>query len=515
MLGQNMAADEVVAGLLDQARDSGRYVADVVIEREDGTEPAAHLRIFLPLYDTLGISFTMEGRRKNIEGFVFGVFDLGPTLEAELALLGPGSVDIELWEWVGQARRLIHTHASRTPLRQENSEHQSPARAADLATEHPLHVVGIDWTARCTAAPAFLKQHARRNHWWVLSGGLIITLASCLYLRVHLTRAAWAQRLVAERTEELLTANDELAKEVAERQAAEAQLRMTQERLVEAARRAGMADVASEVLHNVGNILNSINVSTTQMTEMVSGSRVATLEKVVALLSEHRHDLGTFLTQDPKGQHIPVFLVEVSRLMKEEEDRMVRILEGLSKNVRHVKDTISMQQSYAKVSGIEERTALIEVIEDAIQINRAGLDRHGVRLVCEFEELPPVYTIKQKLLQILVNLVNNGKYALSHSEQEDKIMHIRLRKQDEDRFRIQVADNGVGIDPKHRDKIFQHGFTTKKDGHGFGLHSSALAAQGMGGSLSVYSAGLGKGATFTLELPIKQTEATTCKTNAK
>jgi C4-dicarboxylate-specific signal transduction histidine kinase len=348
----------------------------------------------------------------------------------------------------------------------------------------------------------------------VLSGGLIITVASCLYLRVHLTRATWAQRLVAERTAELLTANGELAKEVAERQEAEAQLRMAQEQVVETAHRAGMADVASEVLHNVGNILNSINVSTTQMTEIISESRVTSLERVTQMLNEHREDLATFLTQDAKGRHIPVFLTEASRLMKEEEDRMVQMLEGLAKNVRHIKDTISMQQSYAKVSGVEERTALIEVIEDAIEINRAGLDRHGTRLVYEFEELPPVYTNKQKLLQILVNLVNNGKYALSHSQQADKTMQVRLYKQDEDRFRIQVADNGMGIDPKHRDKMFQHGFTTKKDGHGFGLHSSALAAEEMGGSLSVHSDGLGKGATFTLELPFKQAEATTCKTNA-
>jgi hypothetical protein len=155
---------------------------------------------------------------------------------------------------------------------------------------------------------------------------------------------------------------------IEERKQTETELRKTQKRLVDAAHRAGMADVASEVLHNVGNILNSINVSTTQMTEIVSGSRLATLEKVTAMLGEHRDALATFLTQDAKGKHIPVFLAEASRLMKEEEDRMVQMLEGLAKNVRHIKDTISMQQSYAKVSGVEECTTLTEVIEDAIRI---------------------------------------------------------------------------------------------------------------------------------------------------
>ena len=53
-------------------------------------------------------------------------------------------------------------------------------------------------------------------------------------------------------------------------------------------------------------------------------------------------------------------------------------------------------------------------------------------------------------------------------------------------------------------RIFTLGFTTRKDGHGFGLHSAALAAAEMGGSLVAESDGLGQGATFTLELPMAE-----------
>jgi signal transduction histidine kinase len=70
--------------------------------------------------------------------------------------------------------------------------------------------------------------------------------------------------------------------------------------------------------------------------------------------------------------------------------------------------------------------------------------------------------------------------------------------------RISVTDNGVGIRPEHLTHIFEHGFTTRKDGHGFGLHSGAIAAKEMGGSLAVYSAGPDQGATFTLSLPLHQ-----------
>ena len=316
----------------------------------------------------------------------------------------------------------------------------------------------------------------------------------------HLDRV---EEEVAERTHELRQSNESSVREVAERQQAEAELRTARKRLVETAHRAGMADVASEVLHNVGNILNSINVSTTQMTEMVAASKVDTLAKVAALLDEHSSDLGVFLTEDAKGKHVPVFLAEVSGRLKDERDRIAEMLASLTKNVQHIKDTITTQQSYARVSGVEEHTSLAEVIEDAIQINHAGLERHHVRLVREFENLPPAQANKQKVVQILVNLINNGKYALSHGEQQDKVMRIRLHRHGEDRFRIQVTDNGIGIAAENLTKIFRHGFTTKKNGHGFGLHSGAIAAKEMDGSLSVHSDGLGKGTTFTLELPFK------------
>jgi signal transduction histidine kinase len=60
----------------------------------------------------------------------------------------------------------------------------------------------------------------------------------------------------------------------------------------------------------------------------------------------------------------------------------------------------------------------------------------------------------------------------------------------------------VGIPAENLTRIFNHGFTTRKDRHGFGLHSGALAAAQLGGSLTVRSDGLGRGAAFILELPL-------------
>jgi len=298
----------------------------------------------------------------------------------------------------------------------------------------------------------------------------------------------------------------EVSRDITERKQAEAELKAAQEKLIDTAHRAGMAEVAADVLHNVGNVLNSINVSTTVIKEKVSNSEVANLEKVASIINEHTDDLGTFLTEDPQGKHIPVYLTEVSKCLQNEQTDIISRLWALADNVQHIKDIVSTQQSYAKVSGVEVQTSLSKLAEDAIQINSAGLERHGTQLIREFEELGDVEIDKQKLLQILVNLVSNAKYALSGSKREEKLLTIRIYKHGEDRFRIEVADNGVGISEDNLAKIFSYGFTTKKDGNGVGLHSSALAAKEMGGTLSVYSDGLGQGATFTLELPFKSVE---------
>ncbi len=289
---------------------------------------------------------------------------------------------------------------------------------------------------------------------------------------------------------------------------AQEELRRTHEKLLEASRMAGMAEVAADVLHNVGNVLNSINVSATLITGKVSNSEVANLEKVARIINEHIDEIGTFLTEHPQGKHIPVYLTEVSKCLQAEQTDIISKLQVLTDNVQHIKDVISMQQAYAKISGVEVQVSPTRLVEDAIQINSAGLQRHGTRLVREFEELPDVEVDKQRALQILVNLISNAKYALSDSKKREKLVTIRIYKHKEDRFRIEVADNGVGIPQENLTKIFSHGFTTKQGGHGFGLHSSALAANEMGGSLTVYSGGLEQGATFTLELPFKPVKVT-------
>jgi len=294
--------------------------------------------------------------------------------------------------------------------------------------------------------------------------------------------------------------------DITARKQAEKALEKAHLKLVESSHMAGKAEVAADVLHNVGNVLNSINVSATVIREKVTNSELANLEEVSSIINEHTDNLGNFFTKHPQGKHIPVYLTEVSKCLQDEKTDIISRLQVLTDNVQHIKEVISMQQSYARVAGVDIQTSLSKLTEDAIEINSAGLERHGVQLTCEFGELGDVEIDKQKVLQILVNLISNAKYAVSNSDKEEQFLTIRIYKHGENRVRIEMADNGVGISKDNLTKIFGHGFTTKRHGHGFGLHSGALAAKEMEGSLTVHSDGVGQGATFTLELPFKPVE---------
>jgi len=287
-----------------------------------------------------------------------------------------------------------------------------------------------------------------------------------------------------------------------QKRAAEELARLNRE-LVDTSRQTGMAEVATGVLHNVGNVLNSVNVSCTLVVDRVRHSRVANLTKVAAMLEAQNGSLAEFLTHDRKGRKIPAYLCSLAPVLMEEQSFTLKELHSLRDRVDHIKEIVAMQQSYAKVSGIIETLPIIQLVEDAISLNTGALARHGVTVQRQFEHTPLVATDKHKVLQILLNLIRNAKHACEAGGREPKLLTLRVVSPQADLVQVQVIDNGVGIPPENLTKIFAHGFTTRPGGHGFGLHSGALAASELGGQLSASSEGSGRGATFTLELPLK------------
>lgn len=292
--------------------------------------------------------------------------------------------------------------------------------------------------------------------------------------------------------------------DITQRKQAEAELKAVHDQLLETSRQAGMAEVATSVLHNVGNVLNSVNVSSSLIREKVKKSRVANLNKVVGLLQEHGRDLPKFFASDARAGQLPGYLSQLTSHLAGERDEMLEEIASLVHNIEHIKEIVAMQQSYAKVSGISESLHVADLVEDALRMNAGAMERHGVQVIREYSDVPPVLVEKHKVLQILVNLMRNAKYALDESKAEVREMRLRIDAKDDEFVRISVIDNGIGIPKENLTRVFNHGFTTRKDGHGFGLHSGALAARELGGALIAYSDGIGKGAIFTLELPCQK-----------
>jgi PAS domain S-box-containing protein len=283
-------------------------------------------------------------------------------------------------------------------------------------------------------------------------------------------------------------------------------LKKLNSQLVEASRKAGMAEVATGVLHNVGNVLNSVNVSATLLLDSAKRSNVSYLGKAVALLNEHIADLAPFLANDPKGRQLPGYLTRVSEELGKEQQRAITELESLRQNIEHIKEIVAMQQNYANVSGVVETVKVTDLVEDALRMNAGALARHEIALAREFSEVPMITVDKHKVLQVLVNVIRNAKYACDESGRKDKQIRINVSRRDQ-WVCVAVTDNGVGIPEENKTRIFNHGFTTRKDGHGFGLHSGALATSELGGTLTAHSDGVGQGATFTLELPLEPPDA--------
>ena len=256
------------------------------------------------------------------------------------------------------------------------------------------------------------------------------------------------------------------------------------------------------MLHNVGNVLSSAVVNLEMMRGAVGSSRVSWVKQASALLLEHRDALTDFLTRDARGRQLPDDLAALSDALSGEQEQLAGHLEAMGQCIEHLRAIVRVQQDYAKDSSMTVECDLARLVEDALHLQMASLERHGISISRELSARPQLQLDKHKVLQILINLISNAKNALDVLPEGQRRLGVRLSAKGP-WVSIQVVDNGMGIDPEIRNKLFSHGFTTRENGYGFGLHSSALAAQALGGRLFLESDGIGRGATATLELPFQ------------
>ena len=324
----------------------------------------------------------------------------------------------------------------------------------------------------------------------------------------YLSKPFSPQELVARIQASLRTFNDYIAiaetnqrleKEIDERKKLELKNNELTTQLVSAARQAGMADIATSVLHNIGNVLNSANISVSVLKHQLKHSKLGDLVKLSSLLEANQDNLPNYLTNNEQGKHIIPYLNLLAETWKEDSELLTNEVLALNKNIDHIKNIIIQQQSLSGTIGFQEKIAIPECIEHCIALNLTQSKQ--IKIVRDYRLDRSVIIDKVKLMQIIVNLIKNSVDALQEYNPSSSQLILRTFGKNDLCFVIEVSDNGIGIAKKNLNKLFSYGFTTKKTGHGFGLHASAISAQEMGGTLSVSSKGIGKGASFILELP--------------
>jgi signal transduction histidine kinase len=316
------------------------------------------------------------------------------------------------------------------------------------------------------------------------------------------------EKRVIDRTAELEQKNNELRSEVIQREKAEEIAVELSSKLILSAKRAGMSEIATSVLHNVGNVLNSAKTSIGLPQENIGKTDVGDVAKVSALLQENKAKLNEFLFEDAKGRLVLGYLMTIGPSLRKDNDVNIHEVKNLMEHLRHIEDIISMQQTISGVSGVIEKVYVADIFDKSIQMCGDVFEKRNIEIYKNIGECPLLSTDKSKILQIIVNLIQNAKDSLSSADcnstnKKISIMAELLDHGSNKKVRIVIKDNGVGIKSENLVSIFSLGFTTKPTGHGYGLHSSALIAKELGGEIKAESDGVNKGATFTLTLPLE------------
>lgn len=331
-------------------------------------------------------------------------------------------------------------------------------------------------------------------------------------LRDAITQLERSRTQVMSQNDQLEQTNEVLQLEIEERKRMQVERDQLNKQLLESSRLVGMADVASTVLHNVGNVLNSVNVSVEVVTNLLKQTPMNDVALIASMLQSNKHNLGAYLSESAEGKQIPAYLSMLAEAVTQNQSLVEKELDGLGRNIEHIRQVVGRQVDLARPGAmISEPVSFQELMEQALAIHRSALESRGCQIEQQYDAVPVGMCDRHQVLQILVNLVSNAKNAIDAVPGRTHRLTLRVRFAEghADVVRLQVADTGVGISAQNLSRLFAHGFTTRPDGHGIGLHSAALAAKNLGGTLQGRSDGLGHGATFTLDLPLKPVEVPT------
>lgn len=342
------------------------------------------------------------------------------------------------------------------------------------------------------------------GQWWFRAAMLAALVALIIvlirwrtrHMASRLTRLDAQKReveaLVTQRTAELSDTNCRLEQSLVE-------LNKAQQLAADLSRRAGQADVASEIMHNLGNVLNSVNVSAQVLAEKLTVLSGHSLRRLGEMLRKG----GTCVENE---RALADYVDKLAAQLDEKSESAQTELEELTNHVAHIANVVNGQQRIAEGGGLREICSVEHILVEAIRLNSGSLAKHGVSIDTHLDADIEVCVDRHQILQILVNLIANAKDAMSEVLPDDRHIDISAQLEGDDVL-IRVSDAGCGMTADTLAEIFEQGFTTKAGGSGIGLHSAANIAGRLGGSLSAESGGLGLGAEFTLRLPIGSPES--------
>lgn len=260
----------------------------------------------------------------------------------------------------------------------------------------------------------------------------------------------------------------------------------------------GKAEFATTVLHNIGNVLNSVKVGCDRTASILRTSKMKQLLRAQDLLYENLENVDYYLKEDPRGKLLPGYFKSAGELVNEEYREMIRECDEMSEQIALMKDIIETQQAHASISLMEEAHNLNQVVRDALKVQESGLMNRGILIEERLRPLPPVKVPKTQLMHIVINLVKNAREAMDANGDREKKLLLETGRYGETEVYLKIKDTGTGISRENLPKMFTYGFTTKPNGHGFGLNYCSRAMKEMGGTIEVESEGVGKGAAFTL-----------------
>lgn len=269
----------------------------------------------------------------------------------------------------------------------------------------------------------------------------------------------------------------------------------------ESAHRAGMAEIASEVLHNVGNAVNTANCCAEVIADRLNHSRVSGLEKATSLLSEQASNAVKFFSEDPRGPKLISYLVTLTGALQKEQGENLIELQRLQETIRHIRDAIASQQSHARKSDFRQRVDLRALLNETLLVNEALQKQCNITVTINMPELPLLELNRSRVAQVLVNLEKNALLSMQSVPGRSHELTLNVAVPEPNTLQIEVRDTGTGFTPEIHERLFGQGFTTRKEGTGLGLHYCVNVIREMGGDITAFSEGPGTGATFRITIP--------------